>query len=212
MKISEIFTSVNGEVTGWGQGSLTTFVRLHGCNLKCPYCDARYANDGPMELMTVDQVLSRISTRQITITGGEPLLQADEVGRLIDGFVQSRNGQAEVTVETNGSLPITAVDHHGSCAISWVLDHKQDGSFQYSNVRFLRAKDWVKFVIKDLADYEAAVRQVRDIIRPRNYQVRFAFSPINPGLSADRLMDWMIEDRMDDAVLNIQLHKFISVR
>ena len=63
MKISEIFTSVNGEVTGWGQGSLTTFVRLHGCNLKCPYCDARYANDGPMELMTVEQVLDQHGVR-----------------------------------------------------------------------------------------------------------------------------------------------------
>ena len=44
MRVSEIFASVEGE--GSRQGYLATFVRLHGCALRCSWCDSRYACEG----------------------------------------------------------------------------------------------------------------------------------------------------------------------
>ena len=44
MRVSEIFASVEGE--GSRQGYLATFVRLHGCKLRCSWCDSRYACEG----------------------------------------------------------------------------------------------------------------------------------------------------------------------
>ena len=41
MKISEIFTSIQGETSF--AGLPFTFVRLTGCNLRCSYCDTQYA-------------------------------------------------------------------------------------------------------------------------------------------------------------------------
>lgn len=39
LRVSEIFYSLNGEVCSAGQGSPAVFIRLAGCNMKCPYCD-----------------------------------------------------------------------------------------------------------------------------------------------------------------------------
>ena len=43
LEVSEIFESVQGEGASVGQPCL--FVRLAGCNLKCAWCDTRYAWD-----------------------------------------------------------------------------------------------------------------------------------------------------------------------
>ena len=44
MKVVEIFKSIDGE--GKRAGLPTTFIRLHGCNLSCSYCDSKYACTG----------------------------------------------------------------------------------------------------------------------------------------------------------------------
>ena len=45
MKINSIFPSINGEVSGEGQGSLCVFVRMQGCNCHCTYCDTKQSQD-----------------------------------------------------------------------------------------------------------------------------------------------------------------------
>ena len=41
MNVIEIFASIDGE--GKRQGCLTTFLRLHDCNIRCSYCDTLYS-------------------------------------------------------------------------------------------------------------------------------------------------------------------------
>jgi len=79
LKISEIFASVQGE--GLRQGEATLFVRLAGCNLKCDFCDTKYAWKGG-ENLDIEQILSRIEQESkrlpadwVCLTGGEPLMQ-----------------------------------------------------------------------------------------------------------------------------------------
>ena len=87
MNVIEIFASIDGE--GSRQGLLTTFLRLHDCNIRCSYCDTTYSYgiDSVFTEMTaaeVANVIESLGNHRITITGGEPLLQEAVVVELID--------------------------------------------------------------------------------------------------------------------------------
>jgi len=87
MNVIEIFASIDGE--GSRQGLLTTFLRLHDCNIRCSYCDTTYSYgiDSIFTEMTVAEVadvIESLGNHRITITGGEPLLQEATVVELID--------------------------------------------------------------------------------------------------------------------------------
>ena len=87
MNVIEIFASIDGE--GSRQGLLTTFLRLHDCNIRCSYCDTTYSYgiDSIFTEMTVAEVadvIESLGNHRVTITGGEPLLQEAAVVELID--------------------------------------------------------------------------------------------------------------------------------
>jgi len=116
-KVSEVFTSIQGE--GPLLGTPAIFVRLATCNLRCPWCDTRYAwQQGRIEpietlLARVDSMLSSASAWLVVVTGGEPLLQQDCVINVC-GFAQRRG--ALCAIETNGVIGpsprlLTVVDH-----------------------------------------------------------------------------------------------------
>jgi 7-carboxy-7-deazaguanine synthase len=69
--------TIQGE--GPYSGHPAVFVRLHGCHLRCIFCDTDFdATDDP--IMTRDDLLHRIwdirgAARLVVITGGEPLRQ-----------------------------------------------------------------------------------------------------------------------------------------
>ncbi len=208
MKVFEIFDSINGEVTGWHQGSLTTFVRLAGCNLRCVYCDAERAQGGAAGTeMNSREVLDRINAWQVTITGGEPLLQAEELGALVGWLIGSKY---KITIETNGTLPLQSIPQWQSYRIAWVVDYKDTESFLWDNVALLGTKDWIKFVITDRDQYASALASAHGI-RQENALVNIAFSPCIPGeVSPKMLMEWLIADKAWDIILNLQIHKIIG--
>ncbi|MBI5038443.1 MAG: radical SAM protein, partial [Nitrospirae bacterium] len=77
MKVNEIFKSIQGETTFQGVPSL--FIRTTGCNLRCNWCDTRYAYDDGTDY-TVDEILKIVGKYQykyVVITGGEPLTQKE---------------------------------------------------------------------------------------------------------------------------------------
>jgi 7-carboxy-7-deazaguanine synthase len=87
MKISEIFYSIQGE--GISTGEPAIFLRLGGCNLKCKFCDTPHGKTG--ENFTVEEVFKEIEhicstvrypLRKLVVTGGEPLLQIEELNKL----------------------------------------------------------------------------------------------------------------------------------
>lgn len=94
LKLNEIFTTIQGE--GPYIGRRATFVRLAGCNLCCSDCDSRYSWDEGEEKNCYDVLAelkehafhpgfldAHIYRNYVVVTGGEPLLQADEVGKMI---------------------------------------------------------------------------------------------------------------------------------
>jgi 7-carboxy-7-deazaguanine synthase len=102
LRIAEIFHSVQGE--GIYLGVPSVFVRVSGCNLRCIWCDTKYASwdpEGPV--LGVSEILGRVSefgTNHVVITGGEPML--------FDGVVELASELKQrghtITIETAGTV------------------------------------------------------------------------------------------------------------
>lgn len=203
MKISEIFTSVQGESRF--AGYICTFIRLAGCNLRCTYCDTQYAYHGGDEI-NLDSIVYKViqaGVKTVEITGGEPLLQAD-TSLLVEKLL---NEKFRVLIETNGSQNIGNIDRRAIV----ILDIKTPGSgmdkkMDFSNIHFLKPADEVKFIITDRNDYEWS----KEIIEKYTLFERcnVLFSPSFGVLPSRMLAEWMINDKIDGR-LNLQLHKYI---
>jgi len=100
-RIYEVFDSIQGE--GLYLGEKQVFVRFHGCNLSCRYCDTkldRFMEYEPQEL--VEEIkLYQDEYHSISFTGGEPLLQKDFLKEVLK--MTSGKGYKNY-LETNGTL------------------------------------------------------------------------------------------------------------
>lgn len=205
MQVTEIFYSIQGE--SLYAGLPCVFVRLTGCNLRCSYCDTRYAWYGGCE-MDIEEIVHAVSAtpcRMVEITGGEPLLQ-EETPRLISCFLEN---EWSVLLETNGSWNIDRVDRR--CVR--IVDIKcpssgQSGHNDLENLIRLSDRDQVKFVIGCRSDYEFA----RNILHNQPISPlppgHILFSPITRNLSPAQLAAWILEDGLP-VRLQLQLHKMI---
>src|SRR5438067_12651044 len=79
MYIAEVFYSIQGE--GELTGVPSVFIRTSGCNLRCAWCDTKYASWYPEGTqMSVEDVVSRVlefGCRYCVLTGGEPMIAKD---------------------------------------------------------------------------------------------------------------------------------------
>ena len=112
------FATLQGEGVTAGQRAI--FLRLHGCNLTCLWCDTRYTWDRTRpefwqepqswSLLETSRVVEDLWTdkfgtddlsneKRLVVTGGEPLLQQLKV---ID-LIESLPGW-QVEIETNGTI------------------------------------------------------------------------------------------------------------
>jgi len=203
LRITEIFHSIQGEADSVGQPTL--FVRLTGCPLRCQYCDTAYAFHGG-EWWSFAGILKEVAQYRpnyVTVTGGEPLAQANCLGlltRLCDAGYR-------VSIETGGSLPLGDIDPR----VVRVLDLKTPGSGEcernlYANILLLRQQDQVKFVICDRTDYDWSKRMLEEHRLVQRCQV--LFSPSYEQLQAVELADWILADHLP-VRLQVQLHKYL---
>jgi 7-carboxy-7-deazaguanine synthase len=203
LRITEIFYSLQGEART--VGIPTVFVRLTGCPLRCQYCDTEYAFHGG-QWVQFDEILARVreyGPRYVCVTGGEPLAQVGcrEFLRLLC------DAGYQVSLETGGALPIAGID----ARVSIVMDLKTPGSGEsgknlYANIAMLQAKDQVKFVICDRADYEWSRAKLAEYALDQTCEV--LFSPSYEELDAATLADWILADRLP-VRMQIQLHKVL---
>ena len=202
--INEIFYSIQGE--SLYAGLPCVFVRLAGCNLRCSYCDTRYAYEEGSK-MELAEILEKVATYHcplIEITGGEPLLQ-DDTPLLISELLEKGY---EVMMETNGTFDISIVDKRCikivdiKCPTSGESD-KND----LENLKRLNQKDQVKFVIGSREDYEYA-KNITKLISHELPEKNILFSPVFGKIACAELAKWILEDNLNFR-LHLQLHKII---
>lgn len=109
MKINEIFKSIQGE--GKYTGHPVLFIRTSGCTRQCSFCDTQYHKNG--KEMSVKKIIKAIKDSGMDIvvwTGGEPMLQYDEIKEVIEALnldythhLES-NGDIIVPLEENSVL------------------------------------------------------------------------------------------------------------
>lgn len=100
-KISEVFTSIQGEGLYLGEEQL--FLRFFGCNLSCGFCDTPldyFKEYEPQELFE-EIILYHHNFHSISFTGGEPLLQKDFLKEIL---MLTRCAGYKNYLETNGTL------------------------------------------------------------------------------------------------------------
>lgn len=218
MQIIEIYRSIQGESSFAGVPCI--FVRLAACNLRCTWCDSEYTFTGgrKMPVEEVEKEVARLAAGGLVeITGGEPMLQERELVPMMDRLLALGY---TVLLETSGERPLEKVP----AAVHKIVDVKcpgsgEGGSFRMTNLETLTARDEVKFVLSDRADYEFA----RDFVREHGLETEVGgvlFSPAflkepsrergssNCQLDPRLLANWILEDGLN-VRLGLQIHKFI---
>ena len=103
MRISEIFYSIQGE--GELTGVPSVFIRTSGCNLRCRWCDTKYASWDPEgEDLSMEQILQKVRQRpagHCVVTGGEPMV-AREIRELLGAL---KEAGYHLTIETAATVP-----------------------------------------------------------------------------------------------------------
>lgn len=173
----EIFAALQGE--GASIGRPCVFLRLSRCNLACTWCDTAYTwrfegdnrphkdgiafdradNQLVWEEAAVAEAIHAFGQSRLVITGGEPLLQAPALVRMLDHLFAL--GDYQVEIETNGSVvpsePLAA--RVGQYNVSPKLSHSgnpRDLAIRPEALRFFAQypKAFFKFVVATPDDVE----------------------------------------------------------
>jgi 7-cyano-7-deazaguanosine (preQ0) biosynthesis protein QueE len=219
----EIFATVQGE--GSSAGVPSVFVRLAECNLRCSWCDTRYTWDWArydrvvetIEL-PVDDVAARArsasgdAVKNAVLTGGEPLLQQDELAELARTL---REAGFRVEVETNGT--IVPSDALAAVVDQWNVSPKLASSGNAERARHRPAAlSWfaarpnaqLKFVTTSDADIEEIAELVSALEVPKD---RVLLTP--EGVDAATITErsrWIADRcRTHGYRLGTRLHVFI---
>ena len=205
--VNEIFGSIDGE--GIRTGELATFIRLTGCNLRCVYCDTTYAFNQGKE-MSIDEILQeveRIGFKNITLTGGEPLIHKN-IDKIIDKLLE--NGY-NVNIETNGAVDITPYITK-NLILTMDFKTKSSGMIKYmilSNLSKLREYDVFKIVCSK-NDFE----DIKELLKNNQIKSYIYLSPIFEKVEPRELVEFLKElhnEGIDTSKIRvqIQLHKII---
>ena len=212
MQVVEKFVSINGE--GVRAGELAVFIRFRGCNLRCSYCDTMWANEAQADYVELspEEILAYIQesgVRNVTLTGGEPLLQnREELNRLLE--LISHTGTLRVEIETNGSVDLEPYCHDNRpvFTMDWKLPSSGSGeAMLHRNLEVLQENDTVKFVAGSEEDLRSAETLIRTYGLTEKCHVYF--SPVFGQIEPQEIVAYMLEHRMNDVRLQLQMHKVI---
>ena len=215
-RVNEIFYTLQGE--GAHSGIPAVFVRLSGCNLRCPWCDTEFAD---YREMSADEVVAEVCSlydlqnprrKMVVLTGGEPSLQVDQP--LVDAL---HAAGFYICIETNGTHPLPE-------GIDWITCSPKETSLQHSAVSgqaplALKRVNEVKVVFTGTYDPEVWRSQLEAehwMLQPLRFTGEWLIDHAVDEWEDDR------NDNLDDTVryilahpfwrLSVQLHKIVGLR
>ena len=190
LKVVEIFYSIQGE--GAHTGVPCIFIRLHGCNLSCSFCDEEL-HKGDYGILEFDVILEKLKiypSHHVVITGGEPTLYD------LNGFIEFLQAHMySVAVETNG------YNFSNIASANWVTYSPKDWnaiqSYGYDEVKFIVNAQSKMDKILTFKSYKPI------FIQPQNEKDRP--NPLNVAFCVDFVK------KHPQFILSVQLHKFLGV-
>jgi 7-carboxy-7-deazaguanine synthase len=205
LDVNEIFYSIDGE--GITSGQLAVFIRLNGCNLRCRYCDTDYALKTQKNYISIKDIYNKVKDYKcanITITGGEPLVQENTL-YLIEYL--TKKGY-RVNIETNGAIDIKSLSKIKNTIITLDIktpDSKMDRYNNFNNFEYLRDTDVLKIVVGSLNDLDYAYK----IVEKYNPDCQVFLSPIFGEIKGADIVEYMKNKKNDKIKFQLQIHKYI---
>ena len=203
LRITEIFFSIQGETSKIGLP--TVFIRLTGCPLRCQYCDTSYAFYGG-EVMLIEDIIHQVTKfncKDVCVTGGEPLAQANSKKLLKD----LADLDFQVSLETGGSISLKGVDER----VKIIMDIKTPDSDEstknrWENLELLKQTDELKIVICSREDYQWS----KEIIEQYKISEKcpILFSPCAESIDPRDLAEWILTDQLPIR-FQMQIHKIL---
>jgi len=203
LKIAEIFASIQGE--GLRQGEPTIFVRLAGCDLRCSFCDTKYAWTGG-KVLTVSRILNKVRALRerfpaawVCLTGGEPLLQ--DIGSLVNGL---KKDGLKVQIETNGR-------NDRPLAPDWLTISPKPPGYDYQP-RFKKQAREIKLIVSKNLTFETVKRIRRKF--PGTVPLLLQPESNEPWSRAKgrRLLGKAVRGGLKNVRFSLQLHKILGLR
>ena len=196
LKVNEIFNSFQGE--GIFTGTPATFLRLSGCNLNCDFCDTDFKHSEELSVNMVKNLLienmEKHHSNILIITGGEPLLQYDELKQLLNEL------NYKVQIETNGTIikmPLNA---------TYMISPKKDIEKVFA---FYKNYDqaYFKFIIENGFD----LHQIKQLLKKYDYHKTVWLQP--EYSNAVEITNLILNKHLDfDYKISGQLHNYLGVR
>ena len=180
MFIAEIFHSIQGE--GELTGVPSVFVRTSGCNLRCTWCDTKYASWNPEgDDLSVEAIVEKVTSypaQHCVLTGGEPMV-AKDIAVLA---ARLRDAGKHITIETAGTVAPSGIacdlaslspklanstPAAGAISDAWRQRHEE------TRRQPVVLREWIdaypfqlKFVLESAADLSEMEDLLREIARP----------------------------------------------
>jgi 7-carboxy-7-deazaguanine synthase len=146
--------------------------------------------------------------KNVTLTGGEPLLVPDLLQLL---QLLSKDQFLHIEIETNGSIDLNAfVDISNPPAFT--MDYKLPSSLMeaemlVTNFSLLTKKDTVKFVVGSIEDLNRA----KEVIHSYDLtsKCHTYISPVFGKINLEEIVDYLIKNGMNGVTMQLQMHKVI---
>ena len=162
MKISELFFSIQGE--GELTGVPSVFVRTSGCNLRCRWCDTKYASWKPEgENVTINDLVDKVCSypaRHVVISGGEPM-----IAKGIEEFTHLlKESGKHITIETAGTISPNGIQ----CDLASLSPKLSDSTPKEGDIN----KEWIDRHESKRLDYDI----LSEWVNSYNFQLKFVVS------------------------------------
>ena len=225
--ILEMFASIQGE--GKYAGAKQVFVRFFECNMHCVWCDTPHSigdTTRRYKEYSVEELFAEIQTlwtgcHSVSLTGGEPLMQADVIQALLPHM---HAANMPVHLETNGVFPDAlkkVIDGIDVIAMDLKLPSStQCKSYWDEHAEFLKvalAKEvFIKTVVSSDTS-EADVIKAKELVASIDPNVLFILQPNTYDMKNGVVEKCLAFQKVCSTDLNDvrvlpQTHKFLKLR
>lgn len=215
--INDLFYTIQGE--GLQTGTPAVFLRLHGCNVGCPFCDTKetWEFDPMQEVATIEAACAEpytytwqtaqtiashitahwLRAKWVVVTGGEPALYP--LTELVEAL---HNINLRAAIETSG----TANGHVGA-GFDWVTVSPKINMPSRLPIlpEAMAEADEIKHVVGRSQDID----QLDELLAAFDLKAAICLQPMSQNQRATELAIEIVKQR--GWRLSLQTHKFINI-